>query len=50
MIRRTDNNINMLSQKLDRSADNLIEFTRMLKVKPSSIIFGPSEKEGEKKR
>ncbi|MGC8660367.1 MAG: MlaD family protein, partial [Desulfomonilaceae bacterium] len=47
MIRRTDNNISVLTQKLDRSADNLIDFTRMIKNKPSSIIFGPGEKSGE---
>lgn len=47
MIRRTDNNISLLTQKLDRSADNLIDFTRMIKNKPSSIIFGPGEKAGE---
>jgi phospholipid/cholesterol/gamma-HCH transport system substrate-binding protein len=44
MIRRTDNNLNRLTQKLDRSADNLIDFTRMIRLKPSSIIFGPDEK------
>ncbi len=44
MIRRSDNNINLLTQKLDRSADNLIDFTRMIKLKPSSIIFGPGDK------
>lgn len=44
-ITRADNNVNRLTQKLDRSADNLIEFTRMIKVKPSSIIFGADEKE-----
>lgn len=44
MIRRADNNINRLTQKLERSADNLIDFTRMIKQKPSSIIFGPDEK------
>jgi phospholipid/cholesterol/gamma-HCH transport system substrate-binding protein len=44
MIRRTDNNFNRLTQKLDRSADNLIDFTRMIRLKPSSIIFGPDEK------
>lgn len=49
MIRRTDNNLNRLSQKLDRSADNLIDFTRMLRQKPSSIIFGPDEKAGQKR-
>jgi hypothetical protein len=38
-----------LSQKLDRSADNLIDFTTMIKQKPSSIIFGPDEKAGQKK-
>ncbi len=47
MIRRTDNNISLLTQKLDRSADNLIDFTRMIKNKPSSIIFGPGEKASE---
>jgi phospholipid/cholesterol/gamma-HCH transport system substrate-binding protein len=49
MIRRTDNNIAVLSQKIERSADNLVEFTRMLKVKPSSILFGSPEKEADKK-
>jgi len=44
MIRRTDNNINRLSQKLDRSADNLMDFTRMIKERPSSFFWGPSEK------
>ena len=44
MLRRSDNNINLLTQKLDRSADNLIDFTRMIKLKPSSIIFGPGDK------
>jgi phospholipid/cholesterol/gamma-HCH transport system substrate-binding protein len=49
LIRRTDNNLSNLSQKLDRSADNLIDFTRMIKQKPSSIIFGPEEKPGQKR-
>lgn len=49
LIRRTDNNLSNLSQKLDRSADNLIDFTRMIKLKPSSIIFGPEEKPGQKR-
>lgn len=44
MIRRSDNNLNLLTQKLDRSADNLMDFTRMIKLKPSSIIFGPGDK------
>ena len=53
MIRRTDSNLNRLSQKLNRSADNLIEFTRTIRLKPSSLvpsiqIFGGSEKSGEK--
>ncbi|MDD3472817.1 MAG: MlaD family protein [Syntrophaceae bacterium] len=47
MVRRSDNNINLLTQKLDRSADNLIDFTRMIKLKPSSIIFGPGDKSGD---
>lgn len=49
MIHRTDNNLTNLSQKLDRSADNLIDFTRMLKLKPSSIIFGGEEKPAPKR-
>lgn len=48
-IRRADNNLNQLSQKLERSADNLIDFTRMIKLKPSSIIFGPDEKASPKR-
>jgi phospholipid/cholesterol/gamma-HCH transport system substrate-binding protein len=53
LIRRTDNNLSNLSQKLDRSADNLIDFTRMIKAKPSSIfpsIFpGSEEKSGQRR-
>jgi ABC-type transporter Mla subunit MlaD len=48
MIRRTDNNLNRLSQKLDRSADNLIDFTRMIKQKPSYILYGTEEKSQKK--
>ncbi len=53
MIRRTDSNLNRLSQKLDRSADNLTEFTRTIRLKPSILIpslqiFGGGEKSGEK--
>ncbi len=48
-IRRADNNFNRLSQKLERSADNLIDFTRMIKTKPSSIIFGGEEKNQPKR-
>jgi phospholipid/cholesterol/gamma-HCH transport system substrate-binding protein len=44
MIRRADNNLNGLTQKLDRAADNVIDFTRMIKQKPSSIFFGSDEK------
>jgi phospholipid/cholesterol/gamma-HCH transport system substrate-binding protein len=44
-IRRTDNNLNRLSQKLEKSADKLDEFLRMIKNKPSTIVFGaPKEK------
>jgi phospholipid/cholesterol/gamma-HCH transport system substrate-binding protein len=49
MIHRTDNNLNLLSQKLDRSADNLIDFSRMIREKPSSILFGPGEKPAPKR-
>jgi phospholipid/cholesterol/gamma-HCH transport system substrate-binding protein len=48
-IRRTDNVINRLSQKLDKSADNLLDFTKMIRQKPSSIIFGPDEKTAPKR-
>jgi phospholipid/cholesterol/gamma-HCH transport system substrate-binding protein len=54
LIRRQDNNLERLSQKLDRSADNLTEFSRMIKEKPSSIfpgisVFGPGEKPAPKR-
>lgn len=49
MIRRTDNSISRLSQKLDRSADNLVELTKMLKNKPSIILFGSPPERGDKK-
>jgi len=49
MIHRTDNNLNLLSQKLDRSADNLIDFSRLIREKPSSILFGPGEKPAPKR-
>jgi len=49
MIRRTDNSISRLSQKLDRSADNLVDLTKMLKNKPSIILFGSPPEKGEKK-
>ena len=38
MIRRTDNNLSGLSQKLNRSADNLAEFTRQIRLKPSTLM------------
>jgi phospholipid/cholesterol/gamma-HCH transport system substrate-binding protein len=50
MIRRTDNNISRLSQKLERSADNLNELTTIVKNKPSLLLYGSSEKEDGKKR
>ncbi|MBI4963869.1 MAG: MCE family protein [Desulfomonile tiedjei] len=53
LIRRQDNNLNLLSQKLDRSADNLIDFTRTIKLKPSSILpsfFGGAEEKAAPKR
>ncbi|MBI5569849.1 MAG: MCE family protein [Desulfomonile tiedjei] len=49
MIRRTDNNLNRISQKFDRVADNLLDFTRMIRQKPSSIIFGGEEKSAPKR-
>ncbi len=45
MIRRTDNNINRLGQKIERSVENIEVITRNLRSKPSGIIFGfPEEK------
>jgi len=54
LIRRQDNNLERVFQKLDRSADNLTEFSRMIKDKPYSIfpgisVFGPGEKPGPKR-
>ena len=55
MIRRTDNNLSGLSQKLNRSADNLTDFTRQIRIKPSTLmpsldlsVFGGRDKSGEK--
>jgi phospholipid/cholesterol/gamma-HCH transport system substrate-binding protein len=48
LIRRTDNNLNRLSQKLERSADNLIDFTRIIRQRPSSILFGTEDKDQKK--
>jgi phospholipid/cholesterol/gamma-HCH transport system substrate-binding protein len=50
MIRRTDNSLNLLTQKLDKTAANLEEFSRNLRDKPTSIIFGPPEKKKRKPR
>jgi phospholipid/cholesterol/gamma-HCH transport system substrate-binding protein len=49
LIRRTDNNINRLTQKLDRSADNLLELTTQWKRKPFSTFFFGAEEEKRKK-
>ena len=49
MVRRTDKSLNYLTQKLDTVADNLIAFTRMIRQKPSSILWG-QDKEAEGKR
>ncbi len=50
LIRKTDINLTNLSQKLDKSADNLVDLTKMLKDKPSIILFGsPPEPKGGKK-
>ena len=47
LIRRTDNNVNRLSQKLERSADHLDEFMRIIKKKPSMLLYGRPEKREE---
>jgi phospholipid/cholesterol/gamma-HCH transport system substrate-binding protein len=50
MVRRTDKSLSYLTQKLDTVADNLIAFTRMIRQKPSSILFGGQDKEADGKR
>ena len=50
LISRTDNNINRLSRKLDRSADNLVDLTKQWKENPiRSFLWGPKE-DAERKR
>jgi len=49
LVRRTDNNINQLTQKLNRGADNLIDITQTLKTNPWRIFWG-SEEKPQKKR
>lgn len=49
MIHRTDNNLNQLSAKLNRSADNLDEFLRLVRRKPSLLLYGTEEKPGERR-
>jgi phospholipid/cholesterol/gamma-HCH transport system substrate-binding protein len=46
VIHRQDNNLSRLSQKLDRAADDLIEFLRIIKAKPSTLFYGTPEKGG----
>lgn len=50
LIRRTDNNLNRLSYKLDQSADNLLDITRQWKQKPFSTFFFGAGDEKDKKR
>lgn len=50
LIRRADNNLSQLSQKLNRSADNLMDITRQWKENPFRSFFFGGGKEGEKKR
>lgn len=49
LIRRTDNNLNRLSLKFERSADNLIDITRMIKDNPRTILFGAPDEEKRKR-
>ncbi len=50
LIRRTDNNIESMFQKLLQSADDLNYVTRELKKKPSGLLFGfPGDEEKKKK-
>lgn len=48
LIWRTDNNINRLSTKFERSLDHLEDFMLIIKRKPSTLFYGkPEKKEGE---
>ena len=44
MIHRTDNNLNRLTRKLDRSVDNLLEFTRIIRKNPKFLLYGSPDK------
>ena len=39
-IQRTDNNLNRLSGKMERVADNLEKFSKKIEDKPSRVLFG----------
>jgi phospholipid/cholesterol/gamma-HCH transport system substrate-binding protein len=44
LIHRTDNNINRISRKIDRAADNLVDFSDRLQTEPIRALFrGKSE-------
>ena len=44
MIHRQDNNLSRMSKKLDRATDNLNDFLRIIKAKPSTLFYGTPEK------
>ncbi|MFC1835897.1 MlaD family protein [Thermodesulfobacteriota bacterium] len=43
-LRRTDNNVNLLSQKFGRAADSVTDVATMLRNDPRSIFFGAKDK------
>jgi ABC-type transporter Mla subunit MlaD len=49
LVRRTDKSISYMTQKLETVADNLIAFTRMIREKPSSILWGQDKESGAKR-
>ena len=50
MIRKTDQNLTRLFQKLEKAADDLRDLTEVIKRKPSLLIYGTPESKSEPKR
>lgn len=50
MIRKTDQNLTRLFQKLERAADDLRDLAEVIKKKPSLLIYGTPDSKAEPKR
>ena len=48
LIHRTDNNINRISQKINRAAGNLVDFSERLQTEPIRTLFRGKPEEGGK--